>query len=458
MVSLIRKAEEFPAYVHAMEGYAYGFPLVIMDLTKSVLTAAAHSGEYSAPVNQFARLRTYVDPDFKNVVRISRNSLWAHGFVDLDKEPFIYSQPDSNGRYIVMQALNMWTDDFASAGSRTTGTEAGDFLIAGPNWNGTAPPGMKETFRCSTRYAWVLVQIAAASEQDYPEGNQLQDQLKLTPLSAWGQPYTPPADVPIDPTADTTATPYDQIRLMNGVTFFRRLAALMRDNPPYPDDAPILSKLKKIGVVPGEDFDTGKLSPRHADALNRAAKHVWGEIESAPPQMPNVNGWLIPLNLGRYGTDYNMRTVVAWLGLGALTADDAIYPTAFIDGDGKPLDGANKYVMHFEKDRLFPSHSGVWSISAYRENFYVRNSDERYGILSTMPLRYNADGSLDVYIQARSPGADNDPNWLPCPPSGPFNLTIRIYQPKREDLVGRTENNLVVEAGTYMIPPVQRVP
>lgn len=174
--------------------------------------------------------------------------------------------------------------------------------------------------------------------------------------------------------------------------------------------------------------------------------------------MPNVNGWLIPLNLGRYGTDYNMRTVVAWLGLGALTADDAIYPTAFIDGDGMPLDGANKYVLHLETDRLFPSHSGVWSISAYRENFYVRNPMERYGSLSTMPLRYNVDGSLDVYIQATSPGADKDANWLPCPPSAPFNLTIRVYQPGQEILDGCTENNLVVEAGTYKIPPLRRVP
>lgn len=115
-------------------------------------------------------------------------------------------------------------------------------------------------------------------------------------------------------------------------------------------------------------------------------------------------------------------------------------------------------MLHLEKDRLLPSHSGVWSISAYRENFYVRNPIERYGILSTMPLRYNADGSLDIYIQARSPGADKDANWLPCPPGGPFNLTIRIYQPRQEILDGRIENNLVVEAGTYEIPPLKRVP
>jgi len=440
-----------------MEGYAYGFPLVIMDVTKGVLTATDKSGEYKSPINQFGRMRTHVDPDFKGVVRISRNSLWSHAFLDLDKEPFVFSHPDTKGRYLVVQALNMWTDDFVSIGSRTTGTAPGNFLIAGPKWNGTAPADIKETYSCTTRYTWVLVQMAAAGPQDYPEIHALQDQLKLTPLSAWGKPYTPPDNVPVDPTVDTTATPFDQLRLMDGVTFFKRLAMLMKDNPPYADDAPVLKKLKAIGVEPGKDFDIDKLDPKRAEAMNRAAKKVFDMFGSAPYQMKTVNGWLLPLNLGRFGTDYNNRAFVAYVGLGALTADDAIYPCAFVDADGKVLDGGSKYVMHFEKDGLFPSYSGIWSISAYRENFYVHNPIERYAVSSGMSLKYNADGSLDVYIQAKSPGADKEANWLPCPPSGPFNLTIRVYQPKREMMDGPTENNMVVEAGTYKIPPVRRV-
>ena len=454
---LLRKAQQMPAYVRGMEGYAYGFPLVIMDVTRGLLTATATSGEYKAPVNQFGRIRTLVDPDFTDVVRISRNSLWSHAFVDLDEEPIVYSQPDTKGRFIVMQALNMWTDDFASSGSRTTGTKAGNFLIAGPKWRGTAPPDVKATFRSTTRYAWVLVQIAADGPQDYAEVNALQDALKLTPLSAWGRPYTPPDDVPVDDTVDTTATPFDQLRLMSGATFFERLVALMVDNPPYPDDAPILKKLKAIGVEPGQSFDADHLDPKHLEALDRAARTVFRMLETAPYDMKTVNGWLLPLNLGRYGTDYNTRAFVAYLGLGALPAEDCVYPSAFVDGDGKPLDGAHAYVIHFERDGTFPSHSGVWSISAYREHFYVHNPIERYAITSGMPLTYNPDGSLDVYIQARSPGADKESNWLPCPPSGRFNLSARSYQPKAELMDGRTDNGLVVEAGSYTIPAVTRV-
>ena len=458
MTSLFHKLEELPSYVHAMEAYAYGFPLVLMDVTNRVVTAVSNPGEYSAPINQFFRMRHYVDPDFKTVVRVSTNGLWSGAVLDLDQEPIIVSHPDTKGRYYVMQMTNMWTDIFGSVGSRTTGTGPGNFLVAGPKWRGTAPPDVKQTYRCSTRFAWVVVQTVANGPGDFPEVIALDNECKLTPLSAWGKPYTPPEDVPIDPTVDTTAHPFDQLRLMDAGIFFKRLAMLMQDNPPYEADAPMLKKLEKIGVEPGKDFDIDKLDPKHAEALRRAMRHVWGEFVSAAFQMPNVNGWMLALKLGRFGTDYNTRAFIAYMGLGALTWEDAIYPTAFVDGDGKPLDGASKYVLHFEKDGLFPSHNGVWSISAYRENFYVRNSIERYGIAPWMPLKYNADGSLDVYIQAESPGVDKEANWLPSPPSSPFNVTIRVYWPKEAMLDGRSEDNLMVEAGTYKIPPLMRVP
>ncbi|MBR0956305.1 DUF1254 domain-containing protein [Bradyrhizobium japonicum] len=434
------------AYLLGMECYVYGFPLVLMDVTNGVLNATSKSGEYKAPINQFGRMRTYVSPDFKDVVRISVNSLWSWAVLDLDKEPLVASHPDTKGRYVVMQLMNMWTDDFASIGSRTTGTGAGKFLVAGPKWNGTAPSDIKDVYRCSTRFAWLLVQMSAAGPQDFPEIHALQDQLQITPLSAWGKPYTPPSDVPINPAVDLTATPYDQVRLMTGEMFFERLAKLLKDNPPYPADARMLEKLRRFGIEPGQEFDTSKLDPAIIKGLNEAPGEVWLKFQQAAYDQPAVNGWLNILNLGRYGTDYNTRALVAWFGLGALTSDDAVYPSTFVDGDGKVLDGAAKYVLHFDKGELPPSAVGVWSVSPYRENFYVRNSINRYGILSGMPLKYNADGSLDIYIQATSPGADKEANWLPCPPSLPFNLTIRSYQPSKPLL-----------DGSYKIPPVKRV-
>ena len=433
------------AYVLAMEGYVYGFPLVMMDVTREVITATSKSGEYKAPINQFGRIRTYVDPDFKDLVRISVDSLWSHAFLDLGKEPMIVTIPDTKDRYIVMQALNMWTDDFASLDTRTPNMKSGNFLIAGPAWNGMAPKEVKATFRCSTRYAWILVQIFAASPQDFQEIHDLQDQLAVTPLSAWGKPYMPPGNVPIDPNVDTSAAPYDQVRLMTGEMFFKRLAKLLKDNPPYPDDSKMIGKLKKLGVEAGKGFHPGKIDPAVLEGINQAPPNVWTKFAISPFEMDAVNGWINMLNLGRYGTDYRTRAFAAYMELGALTSDDVIYPSAFVDGEGNVLDGTREYIIHFEKDGMPPSRAGVWSISPYRESFYVRNSIERYGILSSMHLKISEDGSLDIYIQAKSPGTDKEANWLPCPPSGPFNLTIRVYQPNKEIL-----------DGTYKLPPVKR--
>lgn len=168
LMDLDETVREEVAKLLGLEVYVYGFPLVIMDLTKAVMTAASSSGAYSAPINQFTRMVRFVNPSFKNVVRISRNGLWNTAFVDLDEEPFIASVPEITGRYYVMQAMNMWTDNFMSVGPRTTGTGAGNFLIAGPKWSGQLPRDVKGIYHCSTRYAWVLTQTMANGPSDFP--------------------------------------------------------------------------------------------------------------------------------------------------------------------------------------------------------------------------------------------------------------------------------------------------
>ena len=233
---------------------------------------------------------------------------------------------------------------------------------------------------------------------------------------------------------------------MTGEMFFKRLAKLLKDNPPYPADASMIEKLKLLGVEPGQDFDPDKIDQQIRKGINEAPWNVWKQLAEGPYTMSAANGWFNFMNLGNYGTDYQTRAFIAFAGLGALTAADCVYPSAFVDGDGHALDAAYHYVIHFPKDKLPPSASDVWSISQYRDNFYVPNALNRYGILSSMPLKYNADGSLDIYIQAKSPGADKESNWLPAPPSGMFNLTTRIYQPRQEIL-----------DGSYEMPPVTKV-
>ncbi|MFO1398128.1 MAG: DUF1254 domain-containing protein [Burkholderiales bacterium] len=439
-------AEGELAYIVGMEAYVFGFPLVLMDATNRVVTAVPTAGEYYAPMNQFLKMRGYVDPNYQVVVRISVNSVWSAAVLDLGPEPVVVSYPSPQGRYWVLQLLNMWTDDFASVGTRTTGDSGGVFVVAGPNWSGRPPEGVSTVYRCTTRYAWCLIQHSAASPQDFPAIHALQDQLKITPLSAWGTNYEPPKRVPVDPTVDTTYTPYEHVRQMTGEMFFAHLARLLAENPAYPADARMLQMLKRIGVEPGKPFDRTSVSPAIMRGLNRAPPQVWLKFETGPYSAPSVNGWQNILNIGRFGTDYATRAFVAWFGLGALTKEDCVYPSAFLDGDGQVLDGRKNYVMRFERDQMLPSLSSVWSVSPYRGNFYVPNAINRYGLTSKMPLKYDPDGSLTLYIQAQSPGSAREANWLPCPPSGPFNLSIRVYHPGPSLL-----------DGTYKIPPVKQV-
>lgn len=439
-----RLVEEL-AYVRAMEAYVYGFPLVITDLTRQVETAMPTAGELAAPINQFSRVRGYIPWDFKNVVRVSFNSLWSWAALDLQKEPLVISFPDGQGIPTAFRLVNEWTDVYGTGGSRQPDANAGDYLIVGPGWNGSAPPQIKKVFRSSTRYGWFIVEMAAQSPADFPKIHALQDQLKITPLGAWGTPYTPPAYVSVDPTVDLSATPYDQVRLMTGEMFFKNLAKMMKDNPPYAADRDMLEKLQKLGVEPGKDFDPSKLDPAVRKGINRAPFTVWNQFFTGPFKMNLPNGWSNMLNIGRFGTDYSTRAFVAYFGLGAGVKEDIVYPTTFTDGNGVPLQGEYKYVMHCDKEFLALPRNGVWSLSPYRENFYVQNPLQRYGLPPGDP-HYNPDGSLDIYVQAKSPGADKEANWLPIPPTGMFNLTIRIYNPGERAL-----------DPAYKFPPVQRV-
>ena len=438
------KVKEEAAYVVGMEEYVYGFPLVLAEITRHVETAVPKAGELAAPINQFSRVRGYIPWNFVNVVRVSFNSLWSWAALDF-QEPVIVTFPDGQGVPTAFRVVNEWTDVVATGGSRQPNMNAGDYLIVGPGWNGTPPPNMKNIIHSPTRYAWFIVEMAATGPADFPRIHALQDQLKVTPLSSWGKPYTPPTNVPVDPTVDLSATPYDQLRLMTGEMFFKKLAMAMKDNPPYPADTRMLELLKRIGVEPGKDFDPSKLDPGIRKGINEAPFMVWHKFATGPFETIGPNGWSNMLNIGRFGTDYQTRAFVAYFGLAAGVKEDIVYPSTFVDSNGWALDGAHKYVIHLEKADMALAANGVWSLSPYRENFYVHNKLERYG-LPPGNLKYNSDGSLDIYLQSTSPGPDKEVNWLPIPASGMFNVTLRIYNPTPAAL-----------DPAHKFPPIQRV-
>ncbi len=433
-------------WLYGIEAYMYGFPLIMMDLTKDVSTAVPTAGEFTAPVNQFSVMTHYPDASFRAVARTGLDTLFAVAWADLNKEPLVLSVPETGSHYYVIALFDMWSNVFASIGTRTTGTAAANFLIAGPGWQGAPPADVKQIYRAPTRFVWVNGQMQANGPQDYAAVNALQKQYRLTPLGAWGRPYDPPAEVPVASGIDAKTPPLTQVQKMDAGAYFGRLARLMKDNPPAVADGAMVEKLKVLGIEPGKDFDMSKIDPDTAKGLQRAMG-AFDLLEKGVKKLKTDNGWIVmPKDMGDYGTDYETRAGIALVGLGAIQSHDVAYPTAFIDGDDKPLDGANRYVLHFDKGETPPTNA-AWSVSMYDpDGFYVPNALNRYNLAAWMPLKFNADGSLDMYIQANSPGADREANWLPAPASGSFSLTVRDYWPKQTMI-----------DGTYKLPPVKKV-
>jgi hypothetical protein len=430
-----------------MEAVVYGYPLVIGDVTKQVQTnvrTPEHNGR--APINQFSNFLTYPTAAYRDVVRMNVDTLYSFAWLDLSKEPLVLSVPDTHDRYYLLPILDAWTDVFASPGKRTTGTKAGDFAIVGPNWTGTLPAGMKE-LRSPTNTAMIVGRTQANGSADYAAVHAIQKQYRLTPLSAYGKPYSPPAGV-VDPQIDMKTPPVDQVNRMSAETFFNRLATLMASNPPAAADAPMLATLARIGVVPGRTFNMSTLNPAVAKGLDGSVQTTVAKMGAAAKEMGTAaNGWRVPpMTLGDFGTDYKLRVEMALVGIGANLAKDAVYPSAFVDGDGQPLTGGNQYVLHFDRGGL-PPVNAFWSLTMYdAESFLAANPINRYNIAGWMPLKYNPDGSLDVYVQHDSPGQPKESNWLPAP-EGPFSVTLRMYWPKE-----------AVLDGSWKPPAIQKVP
>jgi hypothetical protein len=216
---------------------------------------------------------------------------------------------------------------------------------------------------------------------------------------------------------------------MDAGEYFTLLAKLMKDNPPAAADATMMANLAKIGLMPGEDFDASKLPADAAKEIPGAAQEkIMGHFKSAGS---DINGWIFTTKAGIYGTDYLQRAFITAIGLGANRPQDAVYPTSEVDAEGKPYSGTNQYVMHFPKGQTPPA-DGFWSITMYNSAyFFVDNPLNKYTVSPRNELKYNADGSLDIYIQTESPGKDKEANWLPAP-RDKFILMMRLYWPKEQ--------------------------
>jgi hypothetical protein len=428
---------EQEAHNIGVQAYLYFYSLISVDITRKVATNI-EPGKIPGfgPANTFNSFASFPTAEFKTVVRPNFDTLYSSAFLDMTKEPMIVSAPDTGGRYYLLPMLDMWSDVFASPGWRTTGTKAANFLVTPPGWNGTVPDDMTQ-IPAPTPYVWIIGRTKTDGPSDYDAVHKIQAGYKITPLSQWGK-ATQPITANIDSSVDMKTPPKVQVDTMPASKFFAYAAELLKVDPPHITDQPMVAQLKKIGIEPGKSFDLDKAAPAIRDGLASAPEDAQKLMAWKMPTLARVtNGWSMNTDvMGVYGNWYLKRAIIKQWGLGANLPEDAIYPTNLADESGKPLDGASKYVLHFDKGQTPPADA-FWSVTLYDDQgFQVANSVNRFNLSGWMPLKYNADGSLDLYFQNEGPGSDKEANWLPAP-KGAFNLLMRLYAPRSEALTGK---------------------
>jgi hypothetical protein len=363
--------------------------------------------------------------------------LYSSAFLDLTKGPVIVSAPDTDGRYYMLPMLDMWSDVFAVPGKRTSGTKAASLAVVPPSWQGKLPNGIRK-IQSPTSYVWIIGRTQTNGPKDYDAVHKVQAGYTITPLSQWGKKPKPPKAT-IDKSIDMKTPPMVQTDTMPAAKFFTYAAELMKLNPPHITDWSTIERLKRIGIEPGKSFDYKKLDRATQQALDKATKDGLANMHAKIPTLARIaNGWQMNTDtMGVYGNYYLKRAIVALVGLGANQPEDAVYPFCITAADGKPLNGANNYVLHFNKEQL-PPVEAFWSVTMYDEaGFQVANPINRFAIGDRDDLKFNPDGSLDLYLQNQNPGADRQSNWLPSPAAGTLGVTMRLYAPKPQILDGR---------------------
>lgn len=435
-----KQASEQEAYEIGVEAYVYFYPLISMDVTRRLACNVPPGVKTGmGPANAFHHMRAFPTADFGEVVRPNFDTLYSPAWLDLTGEPLIVSIPDTGGRYFLLPMLDMWSDVFAAPGKRTNGTAAASFAVCPRGWSGTLPQGVRP-IDAPTAHVWIIGRTQTNGPKDYEAVHTVQDGFTITPLSQWGKAPSPaPTPHVPDPAVDMKTAPLDQVNTMPAAKYFGYAAELMKLNPPHVTDWSQVARLERIGIVPGKSFDFAQAPAGVRAALERATVDGLARMKAKFPTMAKVvNGWQMNVEtMGVYGNFYLKRAIIAMAGLGANQPEDAIYPGLLADADGQPLFGEKKYVWHFSKEEL-PPVSAFWSLTMYdAEGFQVANPLNRFAIGDRDTLKYNADGSLDLFIQHQSPGPEKESNWLPSPATGELGATMRLYGPKAQVLDGR---------------------
>jgi hypothetical protein len=411
------------AFAAGVAAYLYGRPPLSVGLTVARL-----------PANEMVSIARLADPTIRTVVAPNRDTTYTVAHLDLSQGPLVIDVPNTRGRYYVLQLLDAYSNTFGYIGRRTTGTRAGSFALVPPGYGGSLPAGVRR-IESRTPLVWLLGRTLVRDEGEIPAVTPLLAGYRVTPLASWSAGVRRPAIVlPRFPPGQTSIT------LPGGLDFFDSLGAFLRRNPPPARDACALRAFAAAGIGPGRTPSTEATGAARAGL--EAAPRAGARLVSAAVRRANAysrrrnNGWLVPPSyIGAYGRNYLGRAVVARFALGANTRAETVYPAAFTDGRGRPLSGAHRYRLRFERGEL-PPVGAFWSVTMYEGDYLYPNPLRRYAIGDrTRGLRRGRDGSLTLFIQHRAPRGAARSNWLPAPRRR-FRLIMRLYEPRRPVLTG----------------------
>jgi hypothetical protein len=435
----------------AEDGFIYGLPIVMNYAVMYEYAVDRNSGQFKAPFNQIKN-----EPNvftYKDTAIPTPNSDTPYSFVwmDLRAEPIVLSVPKVDPkRYYSVMLCDGNTYNYGYIGSRATGSDAGDYMVVGPDWKGTTPPGIKKVFRSSTQFSLAGYRTQAFNPADLPNVVKVQAGYKVQPLSAYlKQPPPPPAPAIDFPKIDAELVKSN---------FFEYLDFALQFAPAEANETEIRARLARIGIGAGKTFNFKDLSVKDKLEVGLGMKDGEKKIDDAVANAGKaINGWRvssIPGDSAHYNGDWLKRATAAKAGIYGNDAVEAMYPLTKTLADGQPLDGSkHNYTLTFAKGEL-PPVNAFWSITMYdgKTQLLIENPINRYLINSPMlpSMKKNADGSLTLYIQKDSPGKDKESNWLPAP-NDLIYLVMRLYWP-------RTEPPSILPAGegTWQPPAIKQ--
>jgi hypothetical protein len=435
----------------AEEGFIYGLPIVMNYAVMYQYVIDQNSGQYKAPFNQIFHERRVFTYEDTAVPTPNSDTPYSMAWMDLRAEPLVISVPAvDKARYYSVMLVDGNTFNYGYIGTRATGSEAGDYLVAGPGWQGDTPPGIRQVFHSTTDFSLAIFRTQLFKPDDMPNVIKVQDGYKAQPLSAYlKQPAPAAAPTPEWPTlGKDTVKPhvdlFDKIdeldqKVFVATHFFDYLDFALQFAPPGPEEEAIRAKLARIGIGPGTKFAFKDLSVEQQAAILLGMKVGGKKVDDKVAAMgKSINGWRVSSAFGDrafFNGDWLLRAAAARAGIYGNDAAEAMYPMAKTLADGTPLDGSkHNYTLTFARDQ-YPPVNAFWSVTMYdgRTQLLIKNPINRYLINSPMlpGMTKNKDGSLTLYIQKDSPGKDMEANWLPAP-DGPIYLVMRLYWPKTE--------------------------